>query len=112
MASRTNKKGIASKKQQLHKQASRTKGDKKFSYPKRKVTLTEAKEIGFVWGKTNPKWHTNNRFLKGRKLCRDTRLKVDSDGFRLVKLPSWWLEFVESPISGRLRKQLMKTTRN
>ena len=48
MASRTNKKGIASKKQQLHKQASRTKGDKKFSYPKRKVTLTEAKEIGFV----------------------------------------------------------------
>ena len=45
MASRTNKKGIAAKKRQLQKQASRLKGEKRFNYPKRKLNLEEAKEL-------------------------------------------------------------------
>ena len=111
MASRTNKKGIAAKKRQLQKQASRMKWERRFNYPQRKVSLEEAKEIGFVWAKTNPKWNTYNRFLKGRKLCWETRLKVDPDGYRLVKLPSGGLEFVEIPISGWLRKKMAKSAR-
>ena len=111
MASRTNKKGIAAKKRQLQKQASRMKGERRFNYPKRKVSLEEAKELGFVWAKTNPKGNTYHRFLKWRKLCWETRLKVDPDGYRLVKLPSGGLEFVEIPISGWLRKKLAKSSR-
>ena len=111
MASRTNKKGIAAKKRQLQKQASRMKGERRFNYPKRKVSLDEAKELGFVWAKTNPKGNTYHRFLKWRKLCWETRLKVDPDGYRLVKLPSGGLEFVEVPISGWLRKKLAKSSR-
>jgi len=42
--SRTNKKGIAQNKILLAKQASRLKGAKRFDYPKRKVSLEEAKE--------------------------------------------------------------------
>ncbi|MBP6086489.1 hypothetical protein KA478_04940 [Patescibacteria group bacterium] len=45
---RTNKQGIAAKKAQLQKQASRTKGQKKWEYPKRKTNLEEAKEFGFI----------------------------------------------------------------
>ena len=48
MAARTNKQGIATKKAQLQKQASRTKGQKKREYPKRKVSLDEGKEFGFI----------------------------------------------------------------
>jgi len=55
MASRTNKQGIAKKKSQQAKQAARTKGAKRFEYPKRKLTLEEAKELGIVGGKTNSK---------------------------------------------------------
>lgn len=108
---RTNKKGIAAKKAQLHKQASRTKGERKMTYPKRKLSTEQAKEIGVIGVKTNPKGHEFTRFLKGRKLCRDTRLSIDSDGYRLVKLPSGGLDFVEVPISGWLRKKLAKCAR-
>lgn len=43
MASRTNKQGIAKKKAQQQKQASRLKGAKRFDYPRRKLDLEEAK---------------------------------------------------------------------
>ncbi|MBQ7074975.1 hypothetical protein IJM86_08295 [bacterium] len=46
MASRTNKQGIAKKKAQQQKQASRLKGSKRFDYPKRKMDLTD----GIDWG--------------------------------------------------------------
>lgn len=61
---RTNKQGIAAKKAQLQKQASRTKGQKKREYPKRKTSLDEAKEFGFIGAQTNPKGNTYNRFLR------------------------------------------------
>ncbi len=107
---RTNKKWIAAKKAQLQKQASRIKWARKFNYPKRKVSLDEAKNLWFVWAKTNPKWNTYNRFLKGRKICWETRLKIDPDGFALTKLPSGWLEFVEVPVGWWLRKKLIKSS--
>ncbi len=111
MASRTNKRGIAKKKAQLQKQAKRVKWQRRFEYPKRKLSLDEAIELGVVWAKTNPKGNTYHRFLKGRKLCWETRLRVDPDGYRLIKLPSGWLDFVEVPISGWLRKKLAKAAR-
>ncbi len=107
---RTNKKWIAAKKAQLQKQAGRTKWAKKFNYPKRRISLEEAKNLWFLWAKTNPRWNTFNRFLKWRKICWETRLKVDSDGYALTKLPSGWLEFVEVPVGGWLRKKLMKSS--
>ncbi|MBU0626884.1 hypothetical protein KKG31_08460 [Patescibacteria group bacterium] len=55
MASRTNKQGIAKKKAQQQKQATRLKGYKRFEYPKRKLDLEEAKELGVVGVKANPK---------------------------------------------------------
>jgi len=45
MASRTNKQGIAKKKAQQAKQASRVRGSRRFDYPKRKLELEEAKEL-------------------------------------------------------------------
>lgn len=112
MAARTNKKGIAAKKAQLHKQASRMKWGKRFEYPKRKLWLEEAKQLWVVWWKTNPKWRDYHRFLKWRKLCWETRLTIDSDWYRLVKYPSWWLEFVEVTLSWWLRKKIVKTVRS
>lgn len=48
MASRTNKQGIAKKKSQQQKQAARLKGSKRFEYPKRKLDIEEAKDLGIV----------------------------------------------------------------
>lgn len=107
---RTNKRGIASKKAQLQKQAGLTKGTKRFTYPKRKLSLEEAKEIGAVGAETNPQGHTYNWFLKGRKICWETRLRVDPDGWRYIRTPSGGSDFVEVPVSGWLRKRLMKAT--
>ena len=45
MASRTNKQGIAKKKAQQAKQASRVRGARRFDYPKRKLELEEAKDL-------------------------------------------------------------------
>ncbi len=108
---RTNKRWIASKKAQIQKQAARTKGLQRFSYPKRKLSLEDAKEAWVVWVQTNPNWHDFNWFLKGRKICRETRLRVDPDGWRYIRTPSWWSEFVEVPVSGWLRKRLAKNLR-
>ncbi|MBO7505163.1 hypothetical protein J6T66_03315 [bacterium] len=55
MASRTNKQGIAKKKAQLQKQASRTKGTKRFEYPKRRLDLNDGKDWGAIGVMTNPK---------------------------------------------------------
>jgi len=109
MASRTNKRGIAAKKRQLQKQAQRKKGEK--SYPKRKLSLEEAKQLGVVIAKENPAGHLYHRFARGRKVCRETRLRVDRDGYRLVKLPSGGYDFVQVPISGWIRKKLAKAAR-
>lgn len=88
MASRTNKQGIAKKKAQQQKQASRIRGTKRFDYPKRKLTIEEAKELGVIGVVKNPKGHEYNRFLRGRKVCRETRLRTDPDGYRFIKTPS------------------------
>ena len=110
MASRTNKQWIASKKAQLRKQGERLKWTKRFEYPKRKLDLQDAKDMGVVGVETNPRGHGFHRFQKGRKICRETRLRVDPDGFRFVKRPSGGSDFVEVPTSGWLRKKLVKNT--
>lgn len=106
---RTNKQGIASKKAQLAKQASRTKGQKKWEYPARKTTLEDAKEYGFIGAQTNPKGNTYNWFLRGRKICWETRMRIDPDGWRYVKLPSGGSDFVQVHLSGWGRRRLMKS---
>ena len=110
MASRTNKRGIAAKKSQIQKQAARLKGAKRFNYPKRKLGLGEAKDLGIVGAETNPSGNTFNWFLKGRKICWETRLRVDPDGYRYIRTPSGGSDFVEVPVSGWLRKKLNKST--
>ncbi len=109
MASRTNKKGIAQKKAQLQKQAKRLKGLKRFEYPKRKLDLEEAKELGIIGVHKNPKWGEYNWFLKGRKVCWETRLRVDPDGYRFIRTPAGGSEMVEVPVSGWLRSKIKKT---
>ncbi|MDR2415255.1 MAG: hypothetical protein LBD75_01200 [Candidatus Peribacteria bacterium] len=108
MASRTNKQGIAKKKAQQQKQATRMKGAKRFEYPKRKVELTEGKERGVLGILSNPKGNDYHRFLKGRKICRETKLRVDPDGYRYIKTPSGGSEMVYVPPSGRTRTKLRK----
>lgn len=105
---RTNKQGIAAKKAQLAKQASRTKGQKKWEYPKRKTTLQDAKEFGFIWAQTNPKGNSYHWFLRGRKVCWETRMRVDPDGRRYVKLPSGGSDFAQVHLSGWGRRRMMK----
>lgn len=109
MASRTNKRWIAAQKQQKQKQAGRLKWGKRFEYPKRKLALEEAKDLGVVGVETNPKGHAFHRFLRGRKVCRETRMRTDPDGWRYIKLPSGSSDFAEVMLSGWNRKKLMKT---
>lgn len=109
---RTNKRWIAAKKAQKSKQAGRFKWAKRFEYPKRRLGLAEAKEIGAVWVETNPDGHDYHWFLKWRKVCWETRLTIDPDGWRFISTPSGGKTFVEVPISGWLRKKLIKTTKN
>lgn len=106
---RTNKQGIASKKAQQAKQAKRTKGFKRFEYPKRSLSIDEAKELGVVGTQTNPKGNVFHRFLRGRKICRETRLRSDTDGYRMVVLPSGGTDYVEAPQSWWVRKRIMKS---
>ena len=106
---RTNKQGIAAKKAQLAKQASRTKGQKKREYPNRKVSLDEAKEFGFIGSQANPKGNSYHWFLRWRKICWETRMRTDPDGRRYVKLPSGGSDFVQVHLSGWGRRKLMKT---
>lgn len=111
MASRTNKQGIAKKKAQQQKQASRLKGAKRFDYPKRRLDLADGKERGIIGVSTNPKGNEYNRFLRGRKVCRETRLRVDPDGYRYIKTPSGGSDMVFVPASGRTRTKLRKNMR-
>jgi hypothetical protein len=112
MASRTNKRGIAAKKAQLQKQAKNMKGVKRFTYPKRKLELEEAKELGVIGMFKNPKGKEYPRFMRGRKVCRDTRLRVDPDGYRLIRTPSGGTEIVQVAVSGRTRSKLIQATSN
>lgn len=105
---RTNKQGIAAKKAQQAKQAKRASGTKRYDYPKRNISLQDAKDMGFVWVVSNPKWREFHRFLKWRKVCRETRLRIDPDGYRMVILPSWWSEMVQVMQSWRVRWKLIK----
>jgi hypothetical protein len=107
---RTNKRWIAAKKAQIQKQNNRNKGAKRFTYPKRKLSEQEAKDLGVIGSHTNPKGGTYHWFLKWRKVCRETRLTVDPDGYRYVRTPSGGSDFVEIPISGWLGKKLKKST--
>lgn len=107
--SRTNKKGIAQKKVLLAKQAARNKWAKRFDYPKRKVSLEEAKERGFIGAVVNPKGNTYHWFQRWRKVCRETRMRIDPQGFRFVKLPGGGAQMVEVHLSGRGRKRLVKS---
>jgi hypothetical protein len=109
MASRTNKQWIAKKKSQQQKQAARLKWSKRFEYPKRKLDVVEAKELGIVGVYTNPKGATYNWFIRWRKICWETRLRTDPDGYRYIRTPSWWSEMVSIPVSGRLRTRLRKS---
>ncbi len=108
MASRTNKKWIAAKKAQIEKQARRMKWQKRFNYPKRKISLADAKEIWIVWAKANPAGREYHWFLKWRKICWETGLRIDPDGYRFIVKPSGWSEFVEVPVSGWVRKKIAK----
>jgi len=110
MASRTNKQGIAKKKSQQQKQANRLKGMKRFEYPKRKLSLEEGKDFGAIWIYTNPKWHEYHRFIRWRKICWETRLRIDPDGFRYIRTPSWASEMVSAPMSGWTRTKMRKNT--
>ena len=106
---RTNKRGIAAKKAQLEKQAKRLKWGKRFEYPKRKLDLEEAKEMWVIGVYTNPKGREYNWFIKGRKVCWETRLRIDPDGYRYIRTPSGWSEIVEVSMSGWVRDKLKKT---
>ena len=105
---RTNKQGIAKNKPLQQKQANRTKGAKKYDYPKRKLTLEEGKDLGVIGIWSNPKGHEYHWFLRGRKTCRETRLRVDPDGFRYIRTPSGASEMVEVPVAGWMRTKLRK----
>ena len=111
MASRTNKQGIAKKKAQQQKQASRLKWSKRFDYPKRKLDIQEGIERWVVGVYTNPKGGEYHRFIRGRKVCLETRLRVDPDGYRYMKTPSWWTEFVVAPISWWTKTKMRKSLR-
>jgi hypothetical protein len=105
---RTNKRGIAAKKAKLQKQAKNFKWLRRFTYPKRKLDLEEAKEIGVIGVVKNPKGAEYHRFLRWRKICRETGIRVDRDGYRFIRTPSGGSEVVSVPISWRTRKKLMK----
>jgi len=109
MASRTNKRWIAAKKAVQQKQAKKFKWLRRFEYPKRKLDLEDAKEIWVVWVSKNPKWWEYHRFLRWRKVCRETRLRVDPDGYRYIRTPSGWSEMVQVPVSGWLRNKIKKS---
>ena len=111
MASRTNKQGIAKKKAQQAKQASRIRGAKRFDYPKRKLELEEAKELGIVGIYTNGKGSAYHWFLRGRKVCWETRLRTDPDGYRYIRTPSGGSEMVIAPSSGWTRTKMKKMVR-
>lgn len=105
---RTNMAWIAKKKAAQQKSAKLRLWSKKFEYPKRNLSLDEAIATWAIWWQENPRGNTFHWFMRGRKICRETRLRVDSDGYRLVRLPSGWVDFVTVMQSWRTRKKLVK----
>lgn len=112
LMARTNKRGIAANKAKLQKQANRLKWAKRFEYPKRKLTLEEGKELGVLAVVKNPKGHDYTWFFRGRKICRETRMRVDPDGYRYIRTPAGGSEVVQVPIAWYVRKKLIKATRS
>lgn len=106
---RTNKRWIAAKKAVQQKQAQRFKWTKRFEYPKRKLDLEDAKEMWIIWVSRNHKGGEYHRFLRWRKVCRETRLRVDPDGYRYIRTPSGGSEMVQVPISGWLGTKIRKS---
>ena len=105
---RTNKQGIAKKKAIQAKQANRIRGAKRFNYPKRNVSLEVAMQEGFVHEVKNPKGNVWHWFFRGRKICWETKLRTDPDGFRYVRSPSGGMLVVPVGQSGFVRRKLMK----
>lgn len=60
---------------------------------------------------TNPKGVTYNRFLRGRKVCWETRLRTDPDGYRYIRTPAGASEIVLAPSSGWIRTKMKKMVR-
>jgi hypothetical protein len=109
MGGRTNKQWIASKKAQQAKQANRTRWTKRFEYPKRNIDIDEAMNQWVIWVQTNPRGNTFHRFLRWRKICWETRQRIDTDGYRVVRLPSGWVDYIQIMQSGWIRRRIMKT---
>lgn len=107
--SRTNKQGIAAKKAQQAKQAKRSKWAKRFEYPKRSLSIEEGMELGVIGVQTNAKGNSYHRFLKGRKICYETRMRIDSDGYRFVRLPSGGTDYISVGMSWWVRKKVIKS---
>lgn len=107
---RTNKQWIAKKKSQQQKLSNRLKGGRKFDYPKRKLTLEDGKDLGVIGLYKNQKWHEYHRFLRWRKVCWETRLRIDPDGYRYIRTPSGGSEMVQAPMSGWTRTKMRKNT--
>ena len=72
------------------------------------LETNDGKDWGAIGVMTNPKWNTYHWFLRGRKVCWETRLRVDPDGYRFIKTPSWGSEMVYVPANGRTRGRLRK----
>jgi hypothetical protein len=108
MASRTNKQGIAKKKAVQAKQASRLKGAKRFNYPKRNISLEMAMSEGFVHAVKNPAGNTWHWFYRGRKVCWETRVRVDPDGYRYNRTPNGGQNIIQVFSSGFVRRKLKK----
>jgi hypothetical protein len=69
------------------------------------------RRFGVVGVVKNPLGHEYHWFLKGRKICWETGVRVDPDGFRMVKPPAGGMEVVEIVPSGRLRRKLKNRVR-
>lgn len=108
---RTNKRGIAAKKAHAQKQAKRMKGGKRFDYPKRKLGLEDAVTMGIIVAKENPAGNTYHWFFNGRKVCWETRMRVDPDGYRMIRTNKGGAQMVDVPVSGWVRKQLIRKMR-
>jgi hypothetical protein len=106
---RTNKQGIAAKKAQQAKQGKRSKGLKRFEYPKRALSVDEGKELGVIGVQTNPKGASYHWFLGGRKICYETKMRIDPDGYRFVRLPSGGSDYVSVGMSWWARKKAIKS---
>jgi len=73
--------------------------------------LEQGKEMGFIVAKENPDGHIYHWFFAGRKVCWETRLRVDPDGYRYIRTPSGGSQMVQIPVSGWVRKQMAKANK-